>query len=731
MSLRERLRRRGNGNGNGINGSAGKNGAGAPTGLADAAPPGDSPDAAAETLAAFEVEVPIDLGTELLLAAAVAKPAPDRAAVSPPLGAPTEAPPLSVVDQLKLDVHRRLIDRLDLEALEKITDERQLTVQIREAVTEFLRAENAPLSASEREEIVEQVVYEITGLGPIEPLFRDPAITDILVNGAKDIYVERGGKLARVNTSFRNDAHLLTVIDRIVSRVGRRVDESSPMVDARLPDGSRVNAIIPPLALDGPVLSIRRFGSDFNIESLTTTGTLTRRMATLLAGCVHARLNVLISGGTGSGKTTLLNALSAFIPGAERVVTIEDAAELRLQQEHVVRLETRPPNVEGRGEVVARDLVRNALRMRPNRIIIGEVRGVEAVDMLQAMNTGHEGSMATIHANSPRDALSRLENMVMLAGTGLPMRALREQIAATVDVIVQIARLSDGRRRVISITEVTGVEGDVITTNEIFSFRRSGVVGGRVLGRFEATGVRPRFTERLQVAGVPLPARLFDESSADGDDASQAGAETNGSGMRSAAAPLPITGPADIGGPDERHGRAVKQLELTIRALEESLEQERRATEGARVSVEEMRAQVMAGRIEMDNLRDEVRAAQYEAEEQRELQAMLQHRSRSLAVAVMGFVEILDDVIDAGRDSADEMMRDRAVRLREGVGRLLALFGLTEINGVGRPVDETQHEIMHRVPCEDHPAGTVVAIVQRGFAYHGQTVRRAQVLAAE
>jgi pilus assembly protein CpaF len=728
MSLRDRLRRRGNGTGTATNGSSGKNGAGTQTQLADVPPPHDS---AAATMAALEVEVPIDLSAELLLASAAAKPAADRGAAAPPLAAPGEPAPLSAVDQLKLDVHRRLIDRLDLEALEKITDERQLTVQIRDAVSEFLRAENAPLSASEREEIVEQVVYEITGLGPIEPLFRDQTITDILVNGAKDIYVERSGRLSRVNTSFRNDAHLLTVIDRIVSRVGRRVDESSPMVDARLPDGSRVNAIIPPLALDGPVLSIRRFGSDLNIESLTTTGTLTRRMATLLAGCVHARLNILISGGTGSGKTTLLNALSAFIPGAERVVTIEDAAELRLQQEHVVRLETRPPNVEGRGEVVARDLVRNALRMRPNRIIIGEVRGVEAVDMLQAMNTGHEGSMATIHANSPRDALSRLENMVMLAGTSLPMRALREQIAATVDVIVQIARLSDGRRRVVSITEVTGVEGDVITTNEIFAFRRSGVLGGRVLGRFEATGVRPRFTERLQIAGVALSAQLFDDSTAEGDDGTQASAEANGNGIASAAGALPVTSPADVGGPDERHARAVKQLESTIRALEESLAQEKRATEGARAGVEEMRAQVMAGRIELENLRDEVRAAQYEADEQRELQAMLQHRSRSLAIALMGFVEILDDVIDAGRDSADETMRDRAARLRDGVSRLLALFGLSEINGVGGPVDETQHEVMHRVPSDAHPTGRVVAIVQRGFAYHGQPVRRAQVLAAE
>jgi len=729
MSLRERLRRRGNGatGGNETSGAGTKNGPVPPPAGGHA--PADSDDAAAAAMAAFEVEVPIDLSTELLLAAAVAKPPADRSpAPATALGGVAEPAPLSAVDQLKLDVHRRLIDRLDLEALEKITDERQLTVQIREAVTEFLRAENAPLSASEREEIVEQVVYEITGLGPIEPLFRDPTITDILVNGAKDIYVERAGKLSRVNTSFRNDAHLLTVIDRIVSRVGRRVDESSPMVDARLPDGSRVNAIIPPLALDGPVLSIRRFGSDLNIEALTASGTLTRRMATLLAGCVHARLNILISGGTGSGKTTLLNALSAFIPGAERLVTIEDAAELRLQQEHVVRLETRPPNVEGRGEVVARDLVRNALRMRPNRIIIGEVRGVEAVDMLQAMNTGHEGSMATIHANSPRDALSRLENMVMLAGTGLPIRALREQIAATIDVIVQIARLSDGRRRVVSITEVTGVEGDVVTTNEIFAFRRSGVLGGRVLGRFEATGVRPRFAERLQVAGVPLPPRLFEEAATDGDEASQAGGESSHSAT--GTAPLPVMSPADVGGADDRHARVVRQLESNIRSLETALEQEKRATEGARAGVEEMRAQVVAARIELDTLRDEVRAAQHEAEEQRELQAALQHRSRSLAVAVMGFVEVLDDVIDAGSVSTDDAVRERTQRLCDGVGRLLALFGLSEINGVGGPVDETQHEVVRRVAPNGHPAGTVAEIVQRGFAYHGQTVRRAQVVAA-
>src|SRR6185503_2002941 len=424
--------------------------------------------------------------------------------------APTDE--LSQLEQLKVDVHRRLIERLDLEALEEITDETQLTAQIREAVVEFLRGEATPLSQSEREEIVEQVVYEITGLGPLEPLFRDPTISDILVNGARDIYVERKGRLQPVNASFRNDAHLIAVIDRIVSRVGRRVDESSPMVDARLPDGSRVNAIIPPLALDGPVLSIRRFGSKLAMDDMVATGTLTRQMAMLLAGCVHARLNILISGGTGSGKTTLLNALSSYVPSYERIVTIEDAAELRLQQEHVVRLETRPPNVEGRGEVVARDLVRNALRMRPDRIIIGEVRSAEVIDMLQAMNTGHEGSLATIHANTPRDALARLETMILMSGTSLPVRAMREQIASAIDVIVQVARLADGTRRVISIAEVAGIDGDVVTTSEIFEFRRRGMVSNKVVGTFVPTGVRPRFMERFQISGITLPPGVFDET---------------------------------------------------------------------------------------------------------------------------------------------------------------------------------------------------------------------------
>src|SRR4051794_14508936 len=421
-----------------------------------------------------------------------------------------ETAALSPVEQLKVDLHRRLIERLDLEALEAIKDESVLVQQIRNAVVEFLRAEPTPLSQIEREEVIEQIVYEVTGLGPIEPLFRDHTITDILVNGPKDVYVERKGKLARVPTSFRNNAHLLAIIDRIVSRVGRRVDESSPMVDARLPDGSRVNAIIPPLALDGPVLSIRRFSAQITMDQLLELGALTTEMVDLLAGCVQARLNILISGGTGSGKTTLLNALSSFIPASERIVTIEDAAELRLQQEHVVRLETRPPNAEGRGEVLARDLVKNALRMRPDRIIVGEVRGTEALDMLQAMNTGHEGSLTTVHANSPRDALARIETMIQFAGMNLPNKAMREQISSALDVIVQVSRLSDGTRRVTSVTEVTAMEGEVISAQEIFRFRRQGVASdGTVVGRFEATGVRPGFIDRLRVAGVDLPPNMF------------------------------------------------------------------------------------------------------------------------------------------------------------------------------------------------------------------------------
>ena len=424
--------------------------------------------------------------------------------------APPSAQELNQVDRIKVDIHRRLIERLDLEALERISDHNVLATQIRAAVAELLRGESVPLSQAEREEIVNQIIYEITGLGPLEPFFRDSTISDILVNGPREIYLERAGKLVRADVRFRNDAHLLAIIDRIVSRVGRRVDESSPMVDARLPDGSRVNAIIPPLALDGPMLSIRRFGAELSLEKLLLNQTLTADMAMLLVSCVKARLNILISGGTGTGKTTLLNAMSAGIPNTERVITIEDAAELRLLQEHVVRLETRPPNSEGRGEVLARDLVKNALRMRPDRIIVGEVRGAEALDMLQAMNTGHEGSLTTIHANSPRDALARLETMVQFAHTSLPTKAIREQMCSALDVIVQLSRLSDGTRRVTSITEVTTMEGDVIAAQEIFRFRRQGITkDGVVQGRFEPTGVRPSFAERLQLYGVDVPAALF------------------------------------------------------------------------------------------------------------------------------------------------------------------------------------------------------------------------------
>ncbi len=418
--------------------------------------------------------------------------------------------PLSPLDQLKVDVHRRLISRLDMDALEQIKSEAELTAQIRQAVLEFIREEAAPLSQREREEIVEQVIYEITGLGPIEPLFRDKTISDILVNGARQIYVERAGRLSRVAASFRNDAHLLAVIDRIVSRVGRRVDEASPMVDARLPDGSRVNAIIPPLALDGPILSIRRFSADVAATQLVQNGTLTEEMMQIFAACVKARLNIMISGGTGAGKTTFMNALSSFVPSTERIITIEDAAELQLQQEHVVRLETRPPNAEGRGEVVARDLVKNALRMRPDRIIIGEVRSGEALDMLQAMNTGHEGSLTTIHANSPRDALARLETMILMANANLPNRAMRDQISSALHLVIQVARLSDGTRRITSVVEVTGMEGDVITTQEIYRFARRGIsADGQVVGQFETTGIRPKFLQRLTVAGIQLPEQAF------------------------------------------------------------------------------------------------------------------------------------------------------------------------------------------------------------------------------
>jgi pilus assembly protein CpaF len=412
--------------------------------------------------------------------------------------------------QIRARIHRQLLERLNLTNLETYQRD-QVVSEVRKLVQEMLARESMPLNFEEREGLVEQVLHEIFGLGPLEPLLRDPTVSDILVNTGRQVFVERNGRLERTGIRFKDDKHLMQVIDRIVAAVGRRIDDSSPMVDARLADGSRVNAIIPPLAIDGPHVSIRKFKKDvLSAEDLLRYETVTPPMLDLLQGVVHARLNVLISGGTGAGKTTLLNMLSSSIPANERIVTIEDSAELQLRQPHVVRLETRPPNVEGAGQVTARQLVINALRMRPDRIIVGEVRGSEAIDMLQAMNTGHDGSLTTLHANSPRDALARLETMVSMANLNLPEKAMRQQIASALQVIIQIARLSDGRRRVVSVSEIVGMEGDVITMQEIFQFERQGVdEKGEVLGQFKATGIRPRFTERLRTAGIELPTALF------------------------------------------------------------------------------------------------------------------------------------------------------------------------------------------------------------------------------
>jgi pilus assembly protein CpaF len=376
-----------------------------------------------------------------------------------------------------------------------------------------LAQEGVPLSSADRERLINDVQHELFGLGPLEPLLKDPTISDILVNSHHTIYVERRGKLEATNVAFKDNEHLMRVIERIVSSVGRRIDESSPMVDARLADGSRVNAIIPPLSIDGPVLSIRRFGTvPLRMNALVEHKALTKDIADMLQMCIHARLNVLISGGTGAGKTTLLNALSAYIPEDERIVTIEDSAELQLQQPHVVRLETRPPNIEGRGEVSQRDLVRNALRMRPDRIVIGEVRGGEAIDMLQAMNTGHDGSLTTVHANTPRDALARLETMIQMTGMRLSDRAMRQQIASAINLVVQVARHSDGGRRLTSISEITGMEGETITMQEIFMYERTGIdPQGGIIGRFRPTGIRPRFAERLKASGLQLPRVFFEE----------------------------------------------------------------------------------------------------------------------------------------------------------------------------------------------------------------------------
>lgn len=414
--------------------------------------------------------------------------------------------------EMKARLHRTLINRMDLTKLSSLTPD-QVHAEVSRLAEAVLAQEAMPLSVSERERLVNDVQHELFGLGPLEPLLKDPTVSDILVNSHDTIYIERRGKIEATTVRFKDDEHLMRVIERIVSSVGRRIDESSPMVDARLQDGSRVNAIIPPLSIDGPVLSIRRFGSDpLRMSSLIENKALTKDIADMLQMVVHARLNVLISGGTGAGKTTLLNALSAFIPENERIVTIEDSAELQLQQPHVVRLETRPPNIEGRGEVTQRDLVRNALRMRPDRIVIGEVRGGEAIDMLQAMNTGHDGSLTTVHANTPRDALARLETMIQMTGMRLSDRAMRQQVASALNLVVQVARLSDGSRRVTSISEITGMEGETITMQEIFMYERTGVdKEGQVIGRFKPTGIRPRFAERLKACGLQLPRVFFEE----------------------------------------------------------------------------------------------------------------------------------------------------------------------------------------------------------------------------
>jgi pilus assembly protein CpaF len=412
---------------------------------------------------------------------------------------------------VKAAIHRKLIQKLNLDKLNEVNRD-EVRREVGQILETLVIGESTPMNLQERERLAQEVLDEVFGLGPLEPLLADSTIADILVNTHKQVYIERRGVLEKTNIQFRDDAHLMSIIDRIVSAIGRRVDESSPMVDARLADGSRVNAIIPPLAIDGPCLSIRRFGRDpLTAEDLLANHTLTPTMLELLQGCVRARLNVLISGGTGAGKTTLLNVLSGYISNRERIVTIEDAAELQLHQDHVVRLETRPANIEGKGAIYQRQLVINSLRMRPDRIIVGEVRGEEAVDMLQAMNTGHDGSLTTIHANTPRDALSRLETMVAMANLNIPENAIRRQIASAIDVVIQISRMSDGARKLVSIAEITGMEGEVVTMQDIFVFRKHGIKEtGEVIGEFLPTGIRPKFAERLLVTGIKLPMAMFE-----------------------------------------------------------------------------------------------------------------------------------------------------------------------------------------------------------------------------
>jgi len=416
-------------------------------------------------------------------------------------------------EDLKAKVHSRVIELLDLTVANTMKPE-QLEQELTRLVEQILQEDKVALNQRERGQMVQDILHEVNGLGPLEPLLKDSTINDILVNTHARVYVERYGKLERTAVRFRDETHLRRIIERIVGRMGRRVDESSPMVDARLADGSRVNAIIPPLALDGSCLSIRKFSKDpLQVTDLVEKRSFTPEIAELLRGIVRARLNVLISGGTGTGKTTILNILSGFIPATERIVTIEDAAELQLRQDHVVRLETRPANIEGKGEYSQRELVRNALRMRPDRIVVGEVRGAETVDMLQAMNTGHDGSLTTVHANSARDALTRIETMVAMAGFDLPSKALRHYISSALDVIVQLSRLSDGSRKMVSVQEVSGMEGEVVTMQEIFTFEQTGVdQNGKVKGRFRATGIRPKFAEKFQAMGIQVPHELFDAS---------------------------------------------------------------------------------------------------------------------------------------------------------------------------------------------------------------------------
>lgn len=416
--------------------------------------------------------------------------------------------------ELKSKLHSRLLEEIDLDSLTRL-DQKTARERVSQFILDIVEREKTPLALSEREVLVGEILDELFGLGPLEPLLADPAVSDILVNGSQNVYVERRGLLERTDVTFDDDAHLMRIIDRIVSRIGRRVDESSPMADARLMDGSRVNVIIPPLSLDGPLVSIRRFGTDpLTADNLVENDSLTSEMLKLLSGAVEGKLNILISGGTGSGKTTLLNVLSAFIPEQERITTIEDAAELQLKQAHVVRLETRPPNIEGKGAILQRQLVMNALRMRPDRIVVGEVRGEEALDMLQAMNTGHEGSLTTVHANTPRDALSRLETMVSMANVSLPDKAIRQQIASAFELVVQASRLPDGTRKVTKISEITGMEGATVTMQDLFLYERQGYDEDmKVRGHFRPSGIRPKFTEKLLAAGIVLPPEIFEQRS--------------------------------------------------------------------------------------------------------------------------------------------------------------------------------------------------------------------------